>query len=143
PKLDQIELSGEPLVGLTGQSGSVPPAIAPVARGKRQRVWLAIPAVLIAAAIGGAAMFGKHDEPVAPQAPPTSASTVTVTGSRPGPTDQAHLGINAFPWARVTSIRNLDDHTEVKIDASMVTPVLVDLPNGKYSVTLSHPDFRD
>jgi serine/threonine protein kinase len=140
PKLDQVELAGEPLEDSSSGSGTRVTRARPV--GKRQRAWLAIPAVIIAAAIGGAAMFRNHDQPVAQKVPPSSAS-MNVTAPGPVRSDGAHLGINAFPWARVTSIRNLRDGSEVKIDAAMVTPVLIDLPPGKYAVTLSHPDFHD
>jgi serine/threonine-protein kinase len=143
PKPDEIELAGEPLV----ETSAVPRDRIPRPPGKRSRAWLAIPgvivvAVIIAAAMGGAAMFRKHDEPVAPKAPPISTSTVNVTAAR-DPRAQAHLGINAFPWAGVTSIRNLADGSDVKIDPSLVTPVLIDLPPGKYAITLANPDFRD
>ncbi|HKO57065.1 MAG TPA: PEGA domain-containing protein, partial [Thermoanaerobaculia bacterium] len=51
------------------------------------------------------------------------------------------LGINAFPWARVTSIRNADTRQEVAIEQGLVTPAPIDLPPGRYEITLSNPSF--
>ena len=67
--------------------------------------------------------------PIAPQ--PSTAPIAT-----PG-----RLGINAFPWAEVTSIRNLDNGESVDIGSSLVTPAPVDLAPGRYEVTLMNPRF--
>ena len=53
----------------------------------------------------------------------------------------AHLGINAFPWAEVTTIRNVDNGQNVELAKQMVTPVPIDLAPGRYEVTLSNPNF--
>jgi hypothetical protein len=53
----------------------------------------------------------------------------------------AHLGINAFPWAEVTTIRNVDNGQTVEIAKQMVTPVPIELAPGRYEVTLSNPNF--
>jgi len=72
-----------------------------------------------------------------------------LTRPKPGGGDQkppiapvaAHLGINAFPWATVTGIRNLDNGKSVDIASPLVTPVPVNLAPGRYEVTLSNPNF--
>jgi len=57
------------------------------------------------------------------------------------PVAAAHLGINAFPWANVTSIRNLDNGQNVDMPSPLVTPAPIDLAPGRYEVTLSNPNF--
>jgi hypothetical protein len=49
------------------------------------------------------------------------------------------LAVNAFPFATVTSIRNLDNGEEMDIGGKQMTPTTVDLPAGNYEVTLASP----
>jgi hypothetical protein len=73
--------------------------------------------------------------------PVAQASTVSVPTQEAASAQQGRLGINAFPWANVTSIRNLDSGQNVAI-STLVTPAPVDLAPGRYEVTLSNPQFR-
>src|SRR5207237_10181099 len=57
------------------------------------------------------------------------------------PKSNAHLGINAFPWAEVRRVRDLNDGQEVDLPATLVTPAQLDLTPGKYEITLSNPSF--
>jgi len=57
------------------------------------------------------------------------------------PAAAAHLGINAFPWATVTAIKNIDNGQNIELASPLVTPVPVDLAPGRYEVTLSNPNF--
>ncbi|HUR81651.1 MAG TPA: hypothetical protein VM733_12860, partial [Thermoanaerobaculia bacterium] len=54
---------------------------------------------------------------------------------------QAHLGINAYPWANVISVRNVESGESVDIGRGVVTPTALDLAPGRYEVTLANPDF--
>ena len=54
---------------------------------------------------------------------------------------QGHVGINAFPWALVTSVKNVDNGESIDIGANVVTPTPLDLAPGRYEVTLSNPNF--
>lgn len=65
-------------------------------------------------------------------------ATTTVAPAAPIPVAQGHLGINAFPWANVTSVRNLDNGQSVDIGSDLVTPAALDLAPGRYEVTLSN-----
>jgi hypothetical protein len=89
----------------------------------------------LAIAIGGAAMLRNRSEPptVAPRR--VEASIVAIA---PG-----HLGINAYPWANVTSIRNVDSGRPVTLKAPLVTPAPIDLAPGRYEVTLSNPAYSE
>lgn len=66
--------------------------------------------------------------------PPVQASTMI-------PKASAHVGINAFPWAEVRRVRDLNDNQEVDLPATLVTPAQLDLTPGKYEITLSNPSF--
>lgn len=52
------------------------------------------------------------------------------------------VGINAFPWAEVRSVRNLGDGRSVPIDAHPITPAPLDLQPGRYEITLANPAFK-
>ena len=89
--------------------------------------------------------FRPRPEPPAPSPQPprsieasTMTATATIAPAAPIPTAQAHLGINAFPWANVTSVRNLDNGQSVDIGANLVTPAALDLAPGRYEVTLEN-----
>jgi len=104
-------------------------------RQTRSPVAALIGVVVVIAAIG-AWMMRKHDAPVTTTAvtkPPVVAPVVA----------SAHLGINAFPWAAVTHIRNIDSGAEVPLKDSLVTPAPFEIAPGRYEVTLSNPQFRD
>jgi serine/threonine protein kinase len=92
--------------------------------------------VALAIAVSAAVMLRDHPQPVASSrvaAPHINASVVALP---PG-----HLGINAYPWATVTSIRDLRTGRNVIRDAPLVTPAPVDLAPGRYEVTLSNPEY--
>ncbi|HSP34447.1 MAG TPA: PEGA domain-containing protein [Thermoanaerobaculia bacterium] len=59
-----------------------------------------------------------------------------------GTAGAGNLAINAFPWANVTSIRNLTTGAAVELDGPLVTPATaVNLPPGRYEVALVNPRF--
>jgi tRNA A-37 threonylcarbamoyl transferase component Bud32 len=101
-------------------------------------------ALILAIVAAGAWMLTRpRPEPVVP-APQTTraieASTMTTTTATI-PLAQGHVGVNAFPWARVTSVRNLDNGQTVDIGPDVVTPAAFDLAPGRYEVTLANPNF--
>jgi eukaryotic-like serine/threonine-protein kinase len=107
---------------------------------------LAIAAVVVIAIAIGAWMMTRN-RPVAGSVSTEpsllQASTVSLPSqdngaiARPG-----RLGINAFPWANITSIRNLDNGQDVELSGTPLTPAPIDLPPGRYEVTLSNPQFN-
>ena len=112
----------------------------------RSRAPIGIAAMLVAVIAGAGWMFMRQ-QPVqtttpAP-APVTRAATVpqvarpaTQPAMQPG-----FIAINAFPWANVTAIRSLDNGATVSVGAPLVTPAPVELPAGRYEVTLTNPNF--
>jgi serine/threonine-protein kinase len=110
-------------------------AAAPVNRGSLMK-W-AIAAVVAVAVIGGSAMWMRHSDDASQASVPAVASQSLV----PQPA-QGHVGINAYPWAEVTSVRNVDTGEPYELKAPLVTPAPLDLPPGHYELTLSNPRFR-
>jgi hypothetical protein len=88
--------------------------------------------------IGGATIMMLRRKAPPPEVPAQTAVTATAAVTAPA---TGRLAINAFPWANVTSIRNLDSGESVKID-ELITPAPVDLAPGTYEVTLANPAFR-
>ena len=104
---------------------------------RTNRTWIAAVAVGVLILGGGiAVMFRKHESPpvVPAQTAPVAKASIIVP-----PTGR--VAINAFPWASVTSIRNVNSGEAVKID-EIVTPAPVDLEPGKYEVTLVNPSYK-
>jgi hypothetical protein len=66
---------------------------------------------------------------------PIQAPPPAVAAASPG-----RLAINAFPWATVASIRNLDNGESIDIGAKLLTPTTVDVSPGRYELTLTNPD---
>jgi serine/threonine protein kinase len=91
--------------------------------------------MVIAVAVAGWLLMNRN---VPAPAPAPAAKTETATTV---PAAAAHLGINAYPWANVTSIRNLDNGQNVELRAPLVTPAPIELAPGRYEVTLSNPNY--
>jgi serine/threonine-protein kinase len=68
--------------------------------------------------------------------------SVAATPQPAAPDTPGRLGINAFPWANVTSIRNLENGQNVDIGSTLVTPAPVDLAPGRYEITLANAQFN-
>ncbi|HXG58905.1 MAG TPA: protein kinase [Thermoanaerobaculia bacterium] len=131
-------LPGEPTDRTTIPASVAGPAaiteIGPVGAGKpKLPVLLGAAAAAVVLLVGGVMML-RHGGETAP-APdrPVSASVVAAP--------QGHLGIHAYPWAHVTSIRNLDSGRTIDLKEPVVTPAPIDLAPGRYEVTLSNPAF--
>lgn len=95
-------------------------------------LWIAAVAALVVIA-GGVTMWRNRSATSDATAPPVKATAVALSPAR--------IGINAFPWANVTAIRNVDTGSEVEIKEPLVTPAPIDLPPGRYELTLSNPAY--
>jgi tRNA A-37 threonylcarbamoyl transferase component Bud32 len=129
----EIEVEpAEPTVVTAG----IPEPLAEVAAPPARKAPLAAVAAMFVAAVGAIAWYAMRDPaPVAATPRPVQARSL------PAKPAAGRLGINAFPWANVTSIRNVDTGTTVAIADPLVTPAPVDLPAGTYEVTLANPRF--
>ncbi len=51
------------------------------------------------------------------------------------------MAINAFPWGEITAIKNVSSGNLEPMQPT-VTPAPIDLPQGRYEITLSNPAFQ-
>src|SRR5688572_13048055 len=91
----------------------------PMAAPKKRRPVLAIAAMLVIVFVITGWLLTRKKTETAPVAAATTAAPKTDTNAVP--IAAAHLGINAFPWANVTSIRNLDNGQDVELQKDLVT----------------------
>jgi serine/threonine protein kinase len=125
----------------------VAPEPADAQPGGRAR-WLAPAAAALALVAGAGWFLTRNDQPAAPpevtspaamvqaaalpiQTPPPAAASAIAAPRR--------LAINAFPWAAVASIRNLDNGESIDLGAQLLTPATVDVAPGRYELTLTNP----
>jgi serine/threonine-protein kinase len=92
--------------------------------------WIAAAAAVVAV-VAGLLWWRQQQQTIVPPKPVVQAKPVV----------RARLGINAFPWGEVTTIRNVGSGEAVALPAPMVTPVPVELAPGTYEVTLKNPKF--
>jgi serine/threonine-protein kinase len=123
--------------GRTGEIEKEPGGIPMVA-------WLGIAGILLVVLVVLAVVFwpSSTPEPAAVVQAPAETATTTpdevVTVAAPG-----RLGLQAFPWAEVVSIRNVESGEDVEMGSPIVTPGSIELPPGRYDVTLRHPDTAE
>ncbi len=107
----------------------------PAAPRSRRLVWAAAVAAALVVLIGALMMWKNRFAPMSP-ATPAAVSSAAVPGT------PARLAINAFPWANVTAIRNVETGNQIELKEPLVTPASpIDLPPGRYEVTLANPAF--
>lgn len=103
---------------------------------------IGIAAVLVVVLIVAAIVFWPREEAAVVEGDVTATSTdatdESLTVIAPG-----RLGLQAFPWGEVVSIRNLDSGEAVEIGAPIVTPGSIELAPGRYEVTLKHPEIAE
>jgi eukaryotic-like serine/threonine-protein kinase len=107
----------------------------PVAPKSKMPVWaVAVAAVLLV--LVGTVMVWKNRSDATRSSPPAPVNSAAVPGT------PALLAINAFPWANVTAIRNVETGSQIELKQPLVTPSApIDLPPGRYEVTLANPAF--
>jgi serine/threonine protein kinase len=123
------------------------------AQPKRRAIWIA--PVAAALLVAGGWIFIRGDKPPASSPDVVQAATIPIQ-TAPSPADAtprnsealrgtrgteqpSRLAINAFPWATVASIRNLDNGESVDLGDRAVTPTTVDVAPGRYELTLTNP----
>ena len=96
--------------------------------------WMAVAAVGLIIAIGAIYMWNRRAEspPHIVQRAPTPAPPVVT----------ARIAVNAWPWGQITSIRNVNDGRSVILKSPLITPAPIDLPPGRYEITLSNPAYQ-
>jgi serine/threonine-protein kinase len=126
-------------------NGAPPPSAAPEVTAKAPpraaALHWAIAAVVLLAVLAGGYWFTTRDNAV-DAAPQVATQTTPVAAASVIPTASGRLGINAYPWANVTSIVNVDNGQSIEFSSPLVTPTPIDLAPGKYEVTLANPNYR-
>ena len=142
--LANLEAESQATTVQTMSSYSVPsePEREAVAEGapRRSRAGLlaAAAAVIIVGGIVSSIVTRKTPAST-PVAGVVAASTLAPVGLA---TTSGRVGVNAFPWAEVRSIRNVNDGHTVSMGSPAVTPAPIDLAPGRYEITLSNPAFK-
>jgi serine/threonine protein kinase len=138
-RISDRELIAAPVVS---EATSIP------AQPRRSAIWIA--PVAAALLVAGGWLFMRTDKPAAaPVSVQAAAIPVRAAAAPIELTPQSvsadlpsRLAINAFPWATVASIRNLDNGQSVDIGARLLTPATVDVAPGRYELTLTNPEHR-
>lgn len=124
----------------TGKTGEIE---SDSSRGVPNGLWIGLVVVLAIAIAALTYMFWPTaPKPAAVVQSGATTDTATTTADEAVTVVAApgRLGIQAFPWGRVVSIRNVDTGAEVEIGTPIVTPGSLELAPGRYEVTLEHPD---
>jgi serine/threonine protein kinase len=116
-------------------SSEAPPLSAGRRRPHRRAPAIIIAIVVILIAAGAATMLLNRPATPAAKSPLHTAAAVV-------PRASGHLGINAFPWAEVRRVRDLNDGQDVELPETLVTPARLDLTPGRYEITLANPSFE-
>lgn len=106
---------------------------------KKRAPWMLYAAALVLALASAGGWMLTRDRAAAPPVAP--AKPAALNASVVLPVAQGRIAVNAFPWANVTAVRNLDRGVAVDIASNIVTPAPLDLAPGRYEVTLANPDF--
>lgn len=93
--------------------------------------------VILVVAIVVMAVRRRPDPPAPPAARAKVEARVVVPAAQ-----TSRIGINAFPWATVTSIREVKSGKSIAVEPNLTTPAPLDLQPGRYEITLSNPAFR-
>jgi serine/threonine protein kinase len=139
PKAPRVDSNASTVLTANGEPMSRPlrkgstTNVVPVPARPRSMTGLIVVVVVVLAAAAIAAFLLRKPAPVEPR----KTEPARVVAVAPG-----RVALNAFPWAEVTSIRNVANGATVEMKAPFVTPAPVDLAPGTYEITLSNPAFR-
>jgi serine/threonine-protein kinase len=139
PKMPRVDANTSTVLTANGEPMSRPlrkvstTNVVPVPAPRRSRMGLIVIVLAIIVAGAIAAFLLRKPAPVEPRKP----EPARVVALAPG-----RVALNAFPWAEVTSIRNVANGATIELKEPFVTPAPVDLAPGTYEITLANPAFR-
>jgi hypothetical protein len=136
PQMRTIELESPP-------GGSLAPAAAQSTDEKSKRpVWIAIAAVaaLLIAVSGYFLTRRVGTEPV-PASTVATSTAATAVGGTVSVVAPGRIGLQAFPWGEVTAVKNIATGVDVQVAEKLVTPGSIELPAGRYEITVSNPSY--
>ncbi|HEV7485508.1 MAG TPA: protein kinase [Thermoanaerobaculia bacterium] len=139
PKAPRVDANASTVLTANGEPMSRPlrkvstTNVVPVPAPRRSMTGLIVIVIAVLAAAAIAAFLLWKPAPV--EARKTEPARVVAVA--PG-----RVALNAFPWAEVTSIRNVSNGATVELKSPFVTPAPVDLAPGTYEIKMSNPAFR-
>jgi eukaryotic-like serine/threonine-protein kinase len=143
PKAPRVDANASTVLTANGEPMARPlrkvstTNVVPVPAARRSIAPLIVIAIALLAAGAIAAFLLRKPAPLeSNKTAPKKIEPARVVAVAPG-----RLALNAFPWAEVTSIRNVANGATIELKP-FVTPAPVDLAPGTYEITLSNPAFR-
>lgn len=119
----------EPTVALptarTTSAPTAPTVLAPRPRARQRGLLLVAAAALVVLGVGGVLLLRPAPAPAPPAATPPPA----------GP--DASLALDAFPWGRIVSIREVRSGSRLAALEGLATPRRLSLPPGRWEVSIA------
>jgi serine/threonine-protein kinase len=136
-------MSGERMVPRQGTIElEAPPEAAAGGTGKGKLVVWGVGAVLAIVLVVVGVMISQRtsEEPPPPvaataTAPETSGGELTVVAP-------ARVGLHAYPWGELAGVKNLTSGQTITLAEKLVTPASLELPPGRYELTMNGPDGK-
>ncbi len=107
----------------------VPSRPAPAPKPRSRMRMAAVASGVVVALIVASALISRSEPESSGPGPVAAKPVAAVKGS---------VGVNAFPWAEV-EIVDLGNGTKVETGGRLITPAWIDLPPGRYELTLRNP----
>ncbi|MGK2858505.1 MAG: hypothetical protein ACSLFQ_14995, partial [Thermoanaerobaculia bacterium] len=128
-----VELESPPDAG-----SNTPATLAEEPRARSPLVWIGAAALAIVLVVVGVLVSNRSERGPVPTE--TTASVQQPAGGDVTVVAPARLGLHAYPWGELSSVKNLDSGQAVGLAESMVTPASLELPPGRYELTMNGPD---
>jgi serine/threonine-protein kinase len=136
-------MSGERVVPRQGtiELEAPPDAVAAPAGKSKVIVW-AVGAVLAIVLVVVGVLMSQRKSPAPPPPVETTATAQAATGTELTVVAPARLGLHAYPWGELAGVKNLANGQSVTLAEKLVTPASLELPPGRYELTMHGPDGK-
>jgi serine/threonine-protein kinase len=136
-------MSGERMVPRQGtiELEAPPDAVAAPAGKSKVIVW-AVGAVLAIVLVVVGVLMSQRKSPAPPPPVETTATAQAATGTELTVVAPARLGLHAYPWGELAGVKNLASGQSVTLAEKLVTPASLELPPGRYELTMHGPDGK-
>lgn len=129
--------SRSPDAGVSSTHSSRPVWVSALMR-RPSLAWMVAAAAVIVVGGGLSSMILRQR----PVGVPANGVVAAAALARMAPGATGRVGVNAFPWGELRSVRNVNDGQMMPIDAHALTPAPIDLQPGRYEITLANPSFQ-
>ncbi|MBI2214303.1 MAG: serine/threonine protein kinase [Acidobacteria bacterium] len=136
-------MSGERLVPHPGtlELEVHPAADEDAAKPSKPYVWIVAAAIVIVLVVVGV-LVSRRDTTVPTPATETTATAEATPGGELTVVAPARIGLHAYPWGELSGVKNLSSGENVELAEKLVTPASLELPPGKYELTMKGPDGK-